>query len=129
MLYGRWARYKRGSIALVYIDSDDPRDRLSSQRLLGAKGDVINIKRIAGVPADRIGIDGNGCATVRLSEPQESREDGAVVTVPADEVFVLGDNYTVSRDSRHYGCINLRERVEGTAIAIVFPFRRMRVLR
>ena len=75
-----------------------------------ARDGAAAVKRVAAVEGDRVFIrDGvlvvNGA---RQDEPYLDREavDSQFfgpVTVPADSVFVLGDNRADSRDSRHYG--------------------------
>ncbi|MDA3846076.1 MAG: signal peptidase I, partial [Vallitaleaceae bacterium] len=43
------------------------------------------------------------------------------VTVPEDQVFVLGDHREVSRDSRSFGFVNIQN-IEGKVILRIFPF-------
>jgi signal peptidase I len=86
------------------------------------------VKRVIGIPGDLINIkDGyvyiNG---EKINEPYAkgqtfSGELNLPINVPNDKLFVLGDNRTVSRDSREFGLINYNQ-VEGKAVFRIFPF-------
>ena len=88
---------QRGDIAVLH--SPDPAD------------DVDLIKRIIGLPGDRVRVD-RGTVFINdqaLTEPYIHFEanytyplDDQDLAVPADEYFVLGDNRSNSRDS-HFG--------------------------
>lgn len=88
------------------------------------------IKRIIGLPGDVIRIkDG---AVLRNGEPldepyiAEPFTFGELeVTVPADSVFILGDNRAVSRDSRDpaVGFVPMSS-IRGKILVRLFPFNR-----
>ncbi len=101
-----------------------------------ARGDVIAfrhdapapetfIKRIVGVPGDRISIRSgkvylNGTA---LSEPYVRYADDRSfppVQVPAGSLYVLGDNRADSDDSRFWGFVR-QEEVLGKVLAGIWP--------
>jgi signal peptidase I len=83
------------------------------------------IKRVIGLPGDRIRIDRgrvyvNG---LELDEPYVLHPDGrtfAEITVPAASVYVLGDNRAESEDSRFFGPVS-DDRLIGRAIAGIWP--------
>ena len=85
------------------------------------------IKRVIGVPGDRIRIDRgrvflNG---VRLDEPYVLHADDRSspdVLVPGSAVYVLGDNRAESEDSRSFGPVNDSVLI-GRAIAGIWPPR------
>ena len=84
------------------------------------------IKRVIGLPGDRIRID-RGVVYVngaRLNEPYvHFRDDRSEpeITVPPDDVYVLGDNRAVSEDSRAFGPVP-RARVDrASAVAGIWP--------
>ncbi|MEK6793323.1 MAG: signal peptidase I [Spirochaetota bacterium] len=84
------------------------------------------VKRIIGIPGDHIVIR-DGTVTVNsivLREPYASATTGTLtLDIPADHVFVLGDNRAVSEDSRSYGPVNIT-RIVGTAVLIYKPLSR-----
>jgi signal peptidase I len=86
---------------------------------------AVFIKRVIGVPGDRIRIDHgqvylNGA---RLNEPYVRHADTRSfneVAVPAACVYVLGDNRAESEDSRFFGPVG-DDRLIGRAVAGVWP--------
>ncbi len=86
------------------------------------------IKRIIALPGDRVQVLGtqvsvNGVALARAtakpeanaSKPQQSLD----TTVPAGQVFVLGDNASASKDSRDFGTVPMQD-VVGKARQVWF---------
>ncbi len=108
-----------------------------------ARGDVVVInryteepliKRVIGVAGDRVHIDETtGLVYVngeRLSEPYISgltppREMAGEVTVPEGCLFVMGDNRSISKDSRfrEIGMVKVSD-VVGQAIFRLWPFKK-----
>ncbi len=94
------------------------------------------IKRVIGLPGDRVAccdasgrITVNGIAIVETylrpgATPSEKAFD---VTVPAANLWVMGDNRQESEDSRYKGFVPVRL-VTGRAVAIVWPFSRADLL-
>src|SRR5262250_1186007 len=82
------------------------------------------IKRIVGVPGDRIEID-NGVVIVngqRLREtyvPEEYRDHNSYpeLVVPPDKYYVLGDHRSSSNDSRAWGLVD-RSYIYGKAVFV-----------
>jgi len=89
------------------------------------------VKRVIGLPGDVIQIHGgwvyrNG---KKLHEPYTATATAGTygpVTVPANCIFVLGDNRNESRDSRSIGFIPLAD-VMGRADVILLPFHNFHV--
>ncbi len=85
----------------------------------------IFIKRVIGLPGDRITID-DGTVAVNgtpLREPYVRYPDGRSfpeVTVPPDSVYVLGDNRANSEDSRFFGPVPDRD-LMGRALFGIWP--------
>ncbi len=100
------------------------------------------IKRVIGLPGDKVRMDDKGVVFVNgvaLTEPYlnsntdtrpfpaSGRQDDTV-TVPKDMLFVMGDNRADSNDSRYgLGFIPL-DRVVGRAFVIIWPPSRLRWL-
>jgi signal peptidase I len=89
------------------------------------------VKRVIGVEGDEIDIrDGNVYVNgVKLEEPYANGETQAEefelpVIVGKNELFVIGDNRSVSIDSRRFGPIKC-DQVEGKAIFRIYPFNKM----
>jgi signal peptidase I len=93
---------------------------------------AIFIKRVVGVPGDRIRID-RGRVYVNaafLAEPYVRHADNRSfdeVTVPPSSVYVLGDNRAQSEDSRFFGPVSDALLV-GRALAGVWPPRMLGAL-
>jgi len=93
------------------------------------------IKRIVGVPGDRVEID-SGAVYVngrRLEEPyvpQRFRDERSMseVEVAAGSYFVLGDHRNLSSDSRDFGVVG-RGAIFGKAVFAYWPTGMMGKLR
>lgn len=86
------------------------------------------IKRVIGLPGDTIKIkdgtvfrNGETLAEAYTAEPYTFGD--MEVTVPADSVFILGDNRAVSRDSRDpaVGFVPMKS-IRGKILVRLFPF-------
>ena len=89
------------------------------------------IKRIIALPGDTVEIRDNEVFVngELLQEPYARMDpeagrvlngDLALLTVPEDMIFVMGDNRGKSLDSRSFGCVSL-DSVEGEAVFRVMP--------
>lgn len=105
------------------IDNKDITIAGNSRFFKASRGDIVNIdsdylgegiiKRIIALGGDTVEIN-NGNVYVNgehLEEDYitEKTQGNTVLTIPQDEVFVMGDNRGESLDSREIGCINLSE--------------------
>ena len=89
-------------------------------------GDNYLIKRIIGLPGETIQykegklyINGK-----KINDPyykDENTDDFEKVTIPENYYYVMGDNRSVSIDSRLIGVVS-REDILGTTNLILFPF-------
>lgn len=90
------------------------------------------IKRVIGVPGDTVSIRQNVVYINGKKYPEpflkyrQSKNYGPV-TVPAGDLFVLGDNRPISYDSRYFGMLK-QSRVVGQAFLIWWPLNRFRWL-
>ncbi len=95
------------------------------------------IKRIIGAPNDKVSLK-NGYVYLNGKKLDESRylkpgvltyggsflKEGAEITVPKDEYFVLGDNRSFSSDSREWGFLP-RKSIIGKSFFVYWPLNRM----
>lgn len=135
----RWTQPRRGDVVMC-TEKDVDGQNLPS----------LMIQRIVAIPGDTIDIDSpyvlvNG---ERLQEPKifkkmSSKQDGypgylnlsetehdfrefpLPITLEPNEYYLLGDNSTISLDSRFYGPVS-RDDIVGRVIRIYFPFSRMK---
>jgi signal peptidase I len=119
---------------------------------LGAPGEKDYIKRVIGLPGDRVACCSNGHVTVQpkgsptaveLHEPYLFEDDQEAfcaagsdaqckpgspgVLVPSGRLWVMGDHRGASSDSRLNGTIPI-DRVIGRAFVVVWPFSRVKTL-
>ena len=134
------AKPERGDI----ITFKDPGGWLPSKE---KKHSDILIKRLIGMPGDKVECEGGGAPIVVNGEPldesaylQEGMAPSEIpfsVTVPEGHVFVLGDNRTNSADSRYHfhdigtdgtGTVPM-ENITGVSKLIYWPFSHWSVTR
>lgn len=119
---------------------------------LGAPGEKDYIKRVIGLPGDRVACCSNGHVTVQAKgsptavELQETylfqddqqafcadgtdaqcRPGAPGVLVPEGRLWVMGDHRSASSDSRANGTIPI-DRVIGRAFVVVWPLSRVKTL-
>ena len=125
-----------------------PHDRVLVDKILyrlrqPRRGDVIvlkyplnpqrnYIKRIVALPGDTLEVrDGrlvvNGKRIVELYVNGEPQGNYGPLTVPADSVFVMGDNRNNSEDSRAFGALK-KTLIVGQALLIYWPPQRLKIL-
>ena len=88
--------------------------------------DTVLIKRVIGLPGETVAITDNRVFVngEPIAEPYlpdgVSMRDFEEFSVPADHVFMMGDNRNQSRDSRFFGAIP-RDDIVGRAFVTVWP--------
>jgi signal peptidase I len=92
------------------------------------------LKRIIGLPGERVKIDGNKVVIYNEDHPQgmvlpegyltEPTTGSVTVTLGKDQYFVMGDNRDASFDSRRFGAID-RDDVVGRVWVRGWPFSRV----
>lgn len=94
------------------------------------EGNKLFVKRIIGLPGETIEIregtvyiDGEPIAETYLTRVDDQSMDP--ITLAEDEIFVMGDNRPVSRDSRAVGPLTLDE-IYGRVLFVAFPFNEIR---
>jgi signal peptidase I len=112
----RGGNYQRGDVVIFHYP-------------LNPKEDFI--KRVIGVPGDTVRVE-NGDVFVndsKLTEPYiaASPDYNGVWTVPADGIFVLGDNRNHSLDSHAWGFVPFNM-ILGKALVVYWPFDQAKVI-
>ena len=95
------------------------------------------IKRVIGLPNDTIYAE-NGKVYVNGEETDDSftssetedftKEDIGLVKIPGDSYFLMGDNRSISLDSREFGTVKESE-IKGKASIRIWPFNKIKVLK
>ncbi|TAM73580.1 signal peptidase I [bacterium] len=86
---------------------------------------IVYLKRVIGLPGDRIEIDDgnvirNGMVLDERYVRYPDHRSFAALTVPAGDLYVLGDNRADSDDSRAWGFVP-ESQVIGQALMVVWP--------
>jgi signal peptidase I len=114
---------QRSDIVVFIYPADRSKDFI--KRVIGVSGDIIQIKNkkifINGKEyTDSFGVYSD---PVIYPEAVQPRDNFGPVTVPADSIFVMGDNRDESLDSRFWGFVDLKD-VEGKAFIIYWSWDR-----
>lgn len=113
----RFREPHRGDVVVLRYPRNPARNYI--KRVVGLSGEKIRIKDgkvfVNGQPMPETYINGHAMG------------DYGPFSVPADHVFVLGDNRNNSEDSRAFGPVK-RELVVGQAIIVYWPFQRAKLL-
>jgi len=109
---------ERGDIVVVV-----PPDEMAIEikRIVGLPGDILKLSR------DRLEINGTAVEEPFTEEPMVAVSWPFPVIVPADAVFVMGDNRNFSKDSRDFGPVAMDD-VRAKATRLFYPFSRGRRL-
>lgn len=111
---------RRGDIvSLTLLDSGERVGVL--KRVVALGGDTVTML------GDVVYVNGQRSATNPDTTSGASGAESEPVIVPADAVFVLGDNRAISFDSRIVGPIPLAD-VQGRVAAVILPLGRFRVI-
>lgn len=114
----RFRDIERGDIIVF----DPPPE--AGRACLGAGSGIPFVKRVIGVPGDRVQVgDGRTLVNGRpfvVEQAEAPQYDTVRITVPQDSLFVLGDNRNESCDSHEWGVVP-RANVIGQAEVTYWP--------
>jgi len=112
---------KRGDVIVFIYPEDRSKDFI--KRVIGVAGDKIVIKDKKIFINDQAYTDAIGIykdSTIYPAEVQP-RDNFGPVTVPANSLFVMGDNRDHSLDGRFWGFVNMKD-VQGKAFIIYWSW-------
>jgi signal peptidase I len=122
-----------------HLEMAEKKENVLIKRLIGIPGDRIEVKQSGhlktadGSPAYAVYRNGAELNEKYIKEPMDAPGPNAThgvnkeLVLPPGQLFVMGDNRNDSNDSRYWGTLD-RSRVIGKANFIFFPFNRMRVI-
>ena len=120
-------------IMLLYRIGEIKRyDMVVADLVVDGKKDDTLIKRVYGLPGETIKCE-NGIIYIndrKIDDPYATNEtsDFEAVTLGDDEYFLLGDNRSISLDSRIIGPVH-RKDIEGHTNFIIWPFSKFGVVK
>src|SRR5687767_13436391 len=113
----RFGKPERGDIIVFHHPTDQNQEDL--------------IKRVIGVPGDRVRVDGGGVYVndILLNEAYIAAPPAYTdqQVVPEDQLYVLGDNRNSSSDSHAWGFVQYKD-VIGKAILIYWPLEQLAMI-
>ncbi len=135
---------KRGDI-IVFIDELEVKNTIPARikrlyedmlsKIRQKDGHLRLVKRVIGLPGDEINIEdgyvfvnGQRLEEEYLSVPTNAKSLDYPLLVEEDHYFVLGDNRTVSLDSRDFGSVPI-EKIEGRVMFRFWPLNKMGLLK
>ena len=121
--YFQFKNPQRGDIIVFVYPKDRSKDFI--KRVIGTEGEKVQIVHNKIYINNQLIEDPWGRYDERAPSTKymQPMEIFGPVTVPANSVFVLGDNRDNSQDSRFWGFVNVNE-VEGKALIIYFSWDR-----
>jgi signal peptidase I len=112
---------ERGDVVVLIADEGGTRTEIV-KRVIGTAGDTVEIREdIAYVNGSREPEAG------QIIEVQHA-SSAAAVTVPRGQIYVMGDNRSLSEDSRYIGTVPLSG-VIGRVVAVFAPIQRLQFVR
>lgn len=113
---------KRGEIVTFY--SGDAENNTYIKRVIGLSGDVIELKD------GKVYLNGRELKEDYLApniytQGGDFLKENVKYKVPAGDIFVLGDNRPISKDSRYIGPVSLKS-LNGHVVVRIYPFNSIR---
>ncbi len=108
----RTSKFKRFDIVVISY-----KNKYLIKRIIGLPGEEVEYKD------NKLYINGEFVEEKFLNEETETKDFKLEGKVPDNFYFVMGDNRSVSLDSRSVGCFSI-DKLEGRANLTIFPFSR-----
>lgn len=107
---------ERGDVIVFKVNEGTDEEELYIKRVIGVAGDTVSVNNgqvyLNGKPEDE-----------SYTKDKETYGYFPEITVPENEVFVMGDNRNNSNDSRVIGTVEI-SRIEGKVVFRLFPLSR-----
>lgn len=117
---------KQGDIVIFSPDIEGE-EKLYVKRVIATEGQRVQIKKDSSetyqVYVDEQKLDESYLASGQITYPPSGQEEFEV-TVPAGQIFTMGDNRLRSNDSRAIGCVDVR-RIVGHALFRFYPLNKI----
>lgn len=116
-----WKSPVRGDVVVFRFPKDRSIDYI--KRVVGIAGDKVEIvnKKLKINDAEVVDLHAHFTATSELSSSASPRDNFGPVTVPADKIFVMGDNRDNSYDSRFWGFVDQAD-IQGRAFILYWSW-------
>lgn len=118
--------FKRGDV--VVFHAPDEEDKLYIKRIIGLPGDTVRLENggvyLNGGKLDESAYLDSSVSTFGGSTVAEGKE----VTVPEDQLFVMGDNRSYSLDSRAWGFLPYNKLI-GRSVIRIWPINTLKVIK
>ena len=115
----------RGDVIVFKAPPDPEKDFI--KRVIGVSGDTVMVKNGSVYVNNQILDESKYLASDVKTYGGYYLKEGAEITVPQDEFFVLGDNRPFSSDSREWGLVRKDELI-GRSFFVYWPPNQMRVI-
>lgn len=109
---------QRGDVVVIRMPRQGP--ELLIKRIIGLPGETIEVRE------GQVYIDGQAIQEDYLTQPTNGTY--GPLTIPAGQVFVMGDNRGASNDSRSFGPVEF-ERLVGRAWVSYWPIEQLGLIR
>lgn len=120
----RFGELKRGDVIVFKAPTDPDKDFI--KRVIGLPGDMVSIKQ-GFVYVNNKKVNESKYLKDDIKTPQGAfLREGELVTIPAEHVFVMGDNRQFSSDSREWGFLNEKD-IIGKSFFVYWPLNASRI--
>lgn len=127
----RFGEMEREDIVILRVNMEESGRINLVKRVIAVEGDTIELKDgvlyINGEEKEEPYLEDSRKEAEKNYPNQPFNEDIPKLTIPKDQIFVMGDNRPGSSDSRYFGFVN-EEMVKAKVKAVIWPLDKMRVI-